>query len=59
MKYIKEIIDGKPTMVSVYVKKRELWNKIAVLEHYYPNKKREIATHYKELKELQNYKNLT
>ena len=43
MNYIKEIRDGKPTMVSIYVKKRELMNDIDILKHYYPNKKREIA----------------
>jgi|9_EtaG_2_1085328.scaffolds.fasta_scaffold41231_2 hypothetical protein len=55
MKYIKEIIDGKPTMVCVYVKKRELMNNIDILKHYYPNKKREIGLYQKELQELNNY----
>lgn len=58
MKYIKEIIDGKPTMVCVYRKERELMRTIDILRFYYPNKKREIALRYKELKKLQNYKNL-
>ena len=58
MKYIKEIIDGKTTMVCVYRKERELMRTIDILRFYYPNKKREIALRYKELKKLQNYKNL-
>ena len=53
MKYIEEIIDGKPTMVCVYMKKRQIMRNIDVLKHYYPNKKTEIANLQKQLKQLQ------